>query len=205
MLCVFKSTRNIPKARRRLAQRPAGERHIVHYDFSACSDSGSVLGWVGCNYVPTCIRTIRFFYVLSHHNIPVQEQSCYFTAHIMHSKGRTSFKAVKTTASSLGIHTTSQSKNKLQIYELGEWWELRGTTSIRRLGRYLYPGTHTIDRSNTQAGSSIFCLQEVGSANADQYAYRKISTKSSDAITLVSCLSPPSCFGKKASQSLASL
>ena len=64
MLCVFKSTRNIPKARRRLAQRPAGERHIVHYDFSACSDSGSVLGWVGFSCVPGAYYSFPLIIVL---------------------------------------------------------------------------------------------------------------------------------------------
>ena len=34
------------------------------------------------------------------------------------------------------------------------------------------PGNHTIDRSNTQAGS-IFYRQQVESANAEQYAYVK--------------------------------
>lgn len=84
----------------------------------------------------------------------------------------------------------------IEIYDLGEWWELRGAVSIRRLGRQLYPGTHTIDRSSTQAVISIFCRQEVGRANADQYACRNISTKSSDSTTLVSCLPPRLVSGK---------
>ena len=35
---------------------------------------------------------------------------------------------------------------------------------------------------------------------ADQYAYRTISTKSSDATTLVACAPSPSCFGKNVSE-----
>ena len=40
-------------------------------------------------------------------------------------------------------YTRIQSYNKKQIYDLGEWWDLRGTISMRRLGRQ--PGTHTIN------------------------------------------------------------
>ena len=57
-------------------------------------------------------------------------------------------------------------------------------------------GTHTIDGSNTQAGS-IFYRQQVESANAEQYAYQNISTSASDATTLVASAPPPFFFGQK--------
>ena len=44
--------------------------------------------------------------------------------------------------SGLGVHTSSQSYNKIQIHDLGEWWDLCGTISIRRLDRW--PGIHAI-------------------------------------------------------------
>ena len=39
-------------------------------------------------------------------------------------------------------YTRSQSCNKIQIYDFGEWWELCGTISMRWLGQL--PETHTI-------------------------------------------------------------
>ena len=40
-------------------------------------------------------------------------------------------------------YTRSQSCNKIQIYDFGEWWELCGTISMRWLGQL--PETHTTE------------------------------------------------------------
>ena len=40
--------------------------------------------------------------------------------------------------------------NKIQFYDHGEWWDLRETISVRRLGRY--PGTHTMCYSLSDSG-----------------------------------------------------
>ena len=56
--------------------------------------------------------------------------------------------------------------------------------------------TPSIDRSNTQAVCILY-REPVESANAEKCAYRKISTRSSDATTLVACAFPPFCFGSK--------
>ena len=59
-------------------------------------------------------------------------------------------------------------------------------------------------RSNSQAGSIFYRRQQVKSASAEQYPYRKFSTRSSDATIHVGCPSPPM-FRTRASQNLASL
>ena len=110
------------------------------------------------------------------------------------------------TASFLGrwkqavLWDTHQSYNKIQIYDLGEWWDLRDDIH-ETVGSIAWIPHH---RSNTQAGS-IFCRQEVQSANAEQCTYRKISTRFSDATILVVSAPPLFWTNFKASQNLASL
>ena len=55
--------------------------------------------------------------------------------------------------SGLGVHTSSQSYNKIQIHDLGEWWDLCGTISMRRLDRW--PGIHAIGWIRELVPSSI--------------------------------------------------
>ena len=52
-------------------------------------------------------------------------------------------------------------------------------------------------RSVESPAGSIFYRQQVENAKAEQYANRKISTRSSEATTLVACAPLPFCFGQK--------
>lgn len=52
----------------------------------------------------------------------------------IHGRGGDSVFGLTTTSSVLE-YTRPQLSNKVQMYDLGEWWGLRGTRSMRRLGR----------------------------------------------------------------------
>ena len=171
--------------------RLAGETYIVNYKFFVFSGFGERLGWVGFNYMHRYYsRLLTTIY---------QYSSFDFTTYIKSTGGPEYFLRLTTTASSLGILTTTVSRTI----------RYKSMTSADG-GSYAvqYPcdgwvdyytwksGTHTIDGLNTQAGS-IFYRQQVESANAEQYAYQNISTSASDATTLVASAPPPFFFGQK--------
>ena len=122
------------------------------------------------------------------YHIPVQQ---YWLFHHSYTaeEGLHIFLRLTITATSLRIHTTTVVQQDTNL------WPRRMVGPTRdnihaTVGSITWNPRH---RSNTQAGS-IFYRQQVESANAEQGAYRKIST--SDVTTLVAC-APSFVSGKR--------
>ena len=173
MLYIFILTCNIPKHEKVILAWS-----IIHFPYFL--DPGSVLGWIGFNYV----RTIRFY--LSYTSTQVLT---FFLTHIQQRRGCVFFR-LTATATSLGIHTTTDQSCAIRYKSMGS-----------------ANGGPTRDNIHATVGSITWNLhhqKQVESANAEQCAYQKISTRSSDATVLDAC-APPPWFRTKASQNLASL
>ena len=97
-------------------------------------------------------------------------------------------------------YTRPQSYNTIQTYDLGEWWDLRGTISMRRLGRWRE--THTIGHRR-KPGPSTVDNRKVNRVQTprNERVYRKdlneIFRRHHSR-----CVRFPPCFGQTRSQNL---
>ena len=136
------------------------------------------------------------YYSLLLPGIIYQYSSIDFTTYVKSTGGAGHFLWLRTTASDLGILTTTVSC--ITRYK---------SMSSANGGNYAgqYPCNGWVDNYNlpphhrSVEHPSWFHLPWTRwkVQNAEQYAYRKISTGSSDATTLVACAFPPFCFGSK--------
>ena len=126
-------------------------------------------------------------FVFTYH-VPVQQYWVFLWV-ICSGGGAAWFFRLTTTASSLGIHATTVVQHDTNLWPRRMVGPMRD--NINATAWSITWNAH--HRSNTQAGS-IFYRQQVESANAEQGAYRKIST--SDVTTLVAC-APSFVSGKR--------
>ena len=106
-------------------------------------------------------------------HIPVQRYRPFIT-HTQQRRGCIIFQADDNSKQSWNTH--DHSRSKIQIYDLGEWWDLRGAISMRRLGRY--PGTHVAPQCSQLAPMT---LTEIAAAHA------KIVNRNTVVKALVDC------------------
>ena len=105
-------------------------------------------------------RTIRFYLSYIIRTISINSTTQYWLSYrsygLEQQKGCIFLRLTTTTTARTVLDFTrphSYTSHTTRLHDLGGWWDLRGTISMRRLGRW--PGTHTIGRIRKLFRSTI--------------------------------------------------